>query len=32
MYIHELPGWPKFKWSGKHLAQLLVEVRHRQGL
>jgi Fic family protein len=62
MYIHEQPGWPKFKWSGtgperlapwpehsknasatgsvapfqsmrsgKRLAQLLLEVRHRQG-
>ncbi len=31
MYIHELPDWPKFKWSGKRLAQVLLEVRHRQG-
>ncbi len=31
MYIHELPGWPRLKWSGKRLAQLLIEVRHRQG-
>lgn len=31
MYIHEEPGWPRLRWSGKRLAQLLLDVRHRQG-
>jgi len=30
-YIHELPDWPKFRWSQDALAALLAEVRHRQG-
>jgi Fic family protein len=31
MYIHELPDWPRFHWNRQHLAELLAEVRHRQG-
>jgi Fic family protein len=31
MYIHELPGWPKFRWDNKVLAEPLPAVRHRQG-
>jgi len=30
-YIHELPGWPDFRWDQKRLAEPLAEVRHRQG-
>jgi Fic family protein len=30
-YIHELPDWPKFRWSDKRLADQLAAVRHRQG-
>jgi Fic family protein len=30
-YIHELAGWPQFRWSGKSLAEQLATVRHRQG-
>jgi Fic family protein len=30
-YIHELPGWPAFRWNGEGLAKKLVAVRHRQG-
>ncbi len=31
MYIHELPGWPRFDWSQHRLAEPLANVRHRQG-
>ena len=31
MYIHESKDWPKFKWDQAKLAELLAEVRHRQG-
>lgn len=31
-YIHQLPGWPRFKWDIAALATLLAEIRHRQGL
>ena len=30
-YIHELPGWPKFRSSQERLAGQLADVRHRQG-
>ncbi|QRM35122.1 Fic family protein [Microvirga sp. VF16] len=30
-YIHEQPGWPNFRWDYKALADLLADVRHRQG-
>jgi Fic family protein len=31
IFIHELEGWPKFKWSHQDLAEQLAAVRHRQG-
>src|SRR5579863_5200781 len=30
-YIHELPEWPRFRWSEDQTALRLAEVRHRQG-
>src|SRR5579872_5452131 len=30
-YIHQLPGWPEFRWSHERLADRLAAVRHRQG-
>ena len=30
-YIHELPKWPRFRWSAEAFAKHLSEVRHRQG-
>jgi Fic family protein len=30
-YIHDLADWPSFVWSDEPLAQILAEVRHRQG-
>jgi Fic family protein len=30
-YIHELEGWPHFKWDHKKLAEQLAAVRNRQG-
>jgi Fic family protein len=30
-YIHELEGWPRFRWSQERLADQLAAVRHRQG-
>ena len=32
VYIHELPDWPRFRWSQNALLQRLAAVRHRQGL
>src|SRR5438445_13435384 len=29
-YIHELPGWPGFRWDHKKLAGPLAALRHRQ--
>ena len=31
MYIHQLSKWPKFTWDNDALAEVLAEVRHRQG-
>lgn len=31
MYIYELPDWPQFRWDKTRLAELLADVRHRQG-
>ena len=31
VYIHELPDWPRFRWSQDTLLQHLAAVRHRQG-
>ena len=30
-YIHELPGWPGFRWNAEGLGEQLAAVRHRQG-
>jgi Fic family protein len=30
-YIHELSGWPKFRWDDEALLASLSNVRHRQG-
>src|ERR1700693_3025818 len=30
-YIHELKGWPHFRWSQERLAKKLAAVRHKQG-
>jgi Fic family protein len=30
-YIYELPGWPRFTWDHKALAEKLAAVRNRQG-
>lgn len=31
IYIHELPDWPRFRWSQDALLQRLAAMRHRQG-
>lgn len=31
MYIHEDPNWPNFSWNSPKLANLLAEIRYRQG-
>ncbi len=30
-YIHQLPEWPRFRWSEDEIAAPLAAVRHRQG-
>ena len=30
-YIHEIRGWPEFRWNEAALAARLAAVRHRQG-
>src|SRR5450756_3096518 len=30
-YIHELKGWPHFRWSQERLAKRFATVRHQQG-
>ena len=30
-YIHNLKGWPTFRWSHDRLAAKLAAVRHKQG-
>jgi len=30
-YIHERPGWPRFRWDRERISVQLVEIRHRQG-
>src|SRR5579859_3793687 len=30
-YIYDQPGWPRFQWSRKRLAERLTAVRHQQG-
>lgn len=31
MYIHQLSKWPMFTWDNDALAEVLADVRHRQG-
>src|SRR3984885_7446328 len=31
MFVHERPDWPKVYWNSGKLADLLADVRHRQG-
>ena len=31
MYIHQLSRWPNFTWDNDAIAEVLAEVRHRQG-
>ena len=31
VYIHELKGWPGFRWNQERLAEKLYSVHHRQG-
>jgi Fic family protein len=31
LYIHQLPGWPRFHWNEETVAALLGAVRHKQG-
>ena len=30
-YIHDHPGWPRFRWRHDRVAELLAAVRHHQG-
>jgi len=30
-YIHELKGWPEFRWDAERVSACLADVRHRQG-
>ncbi|MGD0940539.1 MAG: Fic family protein [Terracidiphilus sp.] len=30
-YIHELKGWPEFRWDAERVSARLADVRHRQG-
>jgi Fic family protein len=30
-YIHELPGWPDFRWDQERIVAQLAAVRHHQG-
>jgi Fic family protein len=30
-YIHQLEGWPAFRWDERRLAETLADVRHQQG-
>lgn len=32
MYIHDLKDWPKFEWKQEVILELLVSLRHKQGL
>jgi Fic family protein len=31
MYIYQRPEWPRLTWNREQLAELLADVRHRQG-
>jgi len=30
-YIHQIEGWPDFKWDSETLASLLADIRYKQG-
>lgn len=30
-YVHQLAGWPKFRWDQEAIAATLAGIRHRQG-
>jgi len=32
MYIYQLKNWPKFLWNYEHIANLLTQIRYKQGL
>ena len=32
MYIHELKDWPHFLWDHKKISELLIRIRHQQGV
>lgn len=32
MYIHQQQGWPAFQWDKERIFEILVPVRHQQGL
>ena len=32
MYIHALKNWPNFSWNKEVVANLLIELRHQQGV
>lgn len=32
MYIYDQKGWPKFTWQNDRINDLLIAVRHKQGL
>jgi Fic family protein len=31
IYIHQLEDWPRYRWNNERLAEVLADVRHRQG-
>ncbi|HMK04142.1 MAG TPA: Fic family protein [Ferruginibacter sp.] len=31
VYIHQLPGWPRFTWQEEQVGPMLGAIRHRQG-
>jgi Fic family protein len=32
MYVHKLPTWPNFSWDREGVSNLLIKLRHAQGL
>jgi Fic family protein len=32
MYIYDQKSWPKFTWQDDRIGELLIAVRHQQGL
>lgn len=31
LYVHEREDWPRFQWDRERIADILADVRHRQG-